>query len=143
MKTSITAGVLPATRLNPPIRGVRVRHGIGRLGVACAIALVFTAFAPSGRAWADAAPAKEILRIKGCGACHYIPGVPGARGAIGPSLKGLKDRVMIARGVLENTPENMRDWLKNPAGILPDTMMPNLGLEDAEIDVVIEYLRKL
>lgn len=143
MKTSIAGGVLPATRLKSPAGGVRVRHGIGRLGVTCAMALMFAAFATSGQAWADGASAKEILKSKGCGACHYIPGVPGARGAIGPSLKGLKDRVMIARGVLENTPENMRDWLKNPMGILPDTMMPNLGLEDAEIDVLIEFLGKL
>ncbi len=143
MKTSIGAGVLPATRLKPPVRGVSAFHGIGRLGVACAMALVLAAFAATGRAWADEAAAKEILKSKSCGGCHYIPGIPGAMGTIGPSLKGLRNRTMIAGGKLENTPENLREWLKNPKSILPETMMPNLGLEDAQIQVLIEFLGKL
>lgn len=143
MKTSIGAGVLPRSRLTPPVGGGPVCHCIGRLRVACAMALMLAAFAATGRAWADEASAKAILKSKSCGSCHYIPGVPGARGVIGPSLKGLKNRVMIAGGRLENTPENLRDWLKNPKSILPETMMPNLGLEDAQIEVLVEFLRKL
>ena len=143
MKTSIAAGVLPATRLRPPAGGVRVYHGIGRLKAACAVALRLAAFAAAGRAWADEAAAKAIVKSKSCGGCHYIPGVPGAMGTIGPSLKGLKNRTMIAGGKLENTPDNLRDWLKNPKSILPETMMPNLGLEEAELDLVIAFLNKL
>ena len=143
MKTSSHAGVLPAASLIPPPGGVRVYRKIGWLRLACATALMLAAFTASGRAWADNAAAKAIVKSKSCGGCHYIPGIPGAMGTIGPSLKGLKDRVMIARGKLENTPENMRDWLKNPKSILPETMMPNLGLEDAQIEVLIEFLGTL
>ncbi|MCF6121790.1 MULTISPECIES: hypothetical protein [Mesorhizobium] len=28
----------------------------------------------------------------GCGGCHEIPGVPGARGTVGPSLQGVVER---------------------------------------------------
>ena len=143
MNTSITGGVFPETRLKPPAGGVRVYRGIGRLGAACAMVLMLATFTATGRAWADEAAAKAIMKSKSCGGCHYIPGVPGAMGTIGPSLKGLKNRVMIAGGKLENTPDNLREWLKNPKSILPATMMPNLGLEDAQIEVLIEFLGKL
>ena len=136
MESSIAADVLPTG-------GIRVYHGIGRLKVVCAMALMLAAFATTGRAWADQAAAKAIVKGKSCGGCHYIPGVPGAMGTIGPSLKGLKDRVMIAGGKLENTPENLRGWLKDPKGILPETLMPNLGLTKEEIEILLEFLYTL
>src|SRR4051812_15802160 len=42
-----------------------------------------------------------------CGACHEIPGVPGADGKVGPPLTGVAGRVIIA-GRLPNTPQNLR-----------------------------------
>lgn len=91
-----------------------------------------------------AAPgAKQVIREKGCGACHFIPGVPNAYGTTGPSLKGLKDRPRIAAGRLENTPENLRRWLSNPKAVRPDTLMPNLGLSAEEMDAVIAFLTSL
>ena len=143
MKNDIAARVPPTTRLRPPAIAVCVYHETGRFWIMCALALMFSAFATVGQACADEAAAKAILKSKSCGGCHYIPGLPEAMGTIGPSLKGLKDRPMIAGGKLENTPENLRDWLKNPKRILPSTMMPNLGLEDAEIEVLVKFLGKL
>lgn len=143
MKAGFAAGDLPVTRFEPPAGGARVYHGFGRLWLACAMALMLAGFAAARQARADEAAAKAILKSKSCGACHYIPGVPDAMGTIGPSLEGLKDRIMIGGGKLENTPENLREWLKNPKSILPETMMPNLGLEDAQIDELVEFLGKL
>jgi cytochrome c oxidase subunit 2 len=93
---------------------------------------------------AAAAPlkAEDIIRSHSCMGCHKIPGIPEAIGTIGPSLKGISDRRRIAGGTLSNTPANLRRWLKNPKNV-KTTMMPNTGLTDAEIDVLIEFLKDM
>lgn len=92
---------------------------------------------------AGASPAVTLMQAKGCGACHIIPGVPGAAGMIGPSLEGLMGRDTIAAGTIPNTPENMRKWLKDPPAMKPGTLMLNLALTDQEIDTLIEFLNTL
>ena len=93
---------------------------------------------------AMAAPeVKTLLKTKACGSCHIIPGVEGAYGKVGPTLKGLSDRARIVSGTVENNTENLKAWLKNPKSIKSGTLMPNMGLTDAEIQIVIEYLNTL
>jgi len=83
--------------------------------------------------------AKALLQAKACGACHVIPGVEGAYGKAGPSLKGLHERKRIVGDVLENNPKNLKAWLKNPKSIKTGTMMPNTGLTDEEVEILILY----
>ena len=83
--------------------------------------------------------AKALLQTKACGACHVIPGVEGAYGKAGPSLKGLHERKRIVGDVLENNPKNLKAWLKNPKSIKSGTMMPNTGLTDEEVEILILY----
>lgn len=104
------------------------------------VVLLFAGFAPTSAANPTAV---QIIKAKGCGACHRIPGIAGAMGTTGPSLKGLRDRPRIAGNRLENTDENLRDWLRNPKSIKSDTFMPNLGLEDSEIEILIAFLKTL
>jgi cytochrome c len=63
----------------------------------------------------------------GCGGCHSLTGVPGARGLVGPTLDGIGSRVMLG-GRLENKPENLMRWIADPQGVSPGTAMPNLGV---------------
>ena len=84
--------------------------------------------------------ATALLQAKGCGSCHVIPGVEGAYGTAGPSLKGLNERKRIVGGILKNSPENMKAWLKNPKSMKSGTMMPNTGLTDEELEIMIQYL---
>ena len=107
---------------------------------AAIVVLLFAGFAQPSAANPTAA---QIIKAKGCGACHRIPGIPEAWGTVGPSLKGLAERPRIAGGRLENTDENLRDWLKNPKGSQSQAMMPNLGLEDSEIEILIAFLKTL
>jgi len=86
--------------------------------------------------------AQEIIRTHGCPGCHVIPGIPEAVGTIGPTLDGLGERQRIANGNLRNSPENLRRWLRNPKAVMM-TMMPNTGLTEAEIDVLIKFLEAL
>ena len=45
--------------------------------------------------------------------------------------------------VLQNTTQDMRVWLKDPPGVKPGSIMPNLGLNDHELDVLVAYLQSL
>ena len=109
------------------------------------IALVLFVFCIAGGApSANASPeAKALLLEKGCGGCHYIPGVEDAYGDAGPSLKGMKTRKRLLGGKLKNTPENMKAWLMNPGSVKSGTVMPNLGLSNEEADIMIEYFKKI
>jgi len=109
------------------------------------IALVLFVFCIAGGAGsANASPeAKVLLQEKGCGGCHYIPGVEDAFGDAGPSLKGMKTRKRLLGGKLKNTPENMKAWLMNPGSVKSGTVMPNLGLTDEDADIMIEYFKKI
>lgn len=90
----------------------------------------------------NAAHGKQLIQGYGCGACHIIPGVQGARGLVGPPLMYFSQRTMIA-GELPNTPENLVRWLKNPQSVEPKTAMPNLGLSDSQAWDVAAYLYTL
>ena len=106
--------------------------GIARILFALSMAGVTGNAMPSPEATA-------LLQAKGCGSCHVIPGVEGAYGAAGPSLKGLNERKRIVGGILKNSPENMKAWLKNPKSMKSGTMMPNTGLTDEELEILIQY----
>jgi cytochrome c2 len=75
----------------------------------------------------------------GCGACHQIPGIPGARGRVGPPLKGVASRMVLA-GELNNTPANMMLWIQHPQLVEPGTDMPDLGMSDQEVRDIAAYL---
>jgi cytochrome c len=80
-----------------------------------------------------------VILEHGCGACHEIPGIPGAYGKVGSSLEGFKDKATIA-GVLANTGENLIRWLQDPPLIDPKTAMPNLKLTPVEAQDAAAYL---
>ena len=105
------------------------------------IPLVFLAFSMMGVTGSAIASSEAIalLQAKECGACHVIPGVKGAYGKAGPSLKGLRLRKRIVGGALKNSPKNLKAWLKNPKSIMPGTWMPNTGLTDKEVEILIRY----
>ncbi|MGK0171633.1 MAG: cytochrome c2 [Gammaproteobacteria bacterium] len=84
-----------------------------------------------------------VMRARGCTACHIIPGIAEARGTMGPTLKGLGKRKRLVARTLSNTDKNMRRWLKNPKAVKSDTMMPNVGLSDEEIEVLVAHFHTL
>jgi cytochrome c2 len=84
----------------------------------------------------------DLIVASGCGTCHAIPGIAGARGNVGPPLDRIGARVFIA-GMLRNTPENMVRWLKNPQAVIPGNAMPNMNLNDAQARDITAYLADL
>jgi cytochrome c oxidase subunit 2 len=89
-----------------------------------------------------AAEGGQLFQTRGCTACHTINGTPAA-GTVGPNLTHLASRGVFAGAILENTPENLRMWLKDPPAVKPGSVMPNLGLNDHELDVLVAYLQSL
>jgi cytochrome c1 len=84
----------------------------------------------------------RVIREFGCGTCHAIPGVRGARGTVGPPLVTWSRRTYIA-GTLPNAPENLVRWVLDPPSIQPATAMPRLGLNERQARDVAAYLYTL
>jgi cytochrome c2 len=90
----------------------------------------------------DARRGHDAIRRYGCGACHSIQGVNGARALVGPPLDGMAERAYIA-GVIVNTPLNLQRWIRDPQGVDPRTAMPDLGVTDTEARDIAAYLYSL
>ncbi len=106
---------------------------------------VAAASSGGGAVTGDAAAGRELFRSKGCIACHVAQGVPGATGTIGPNLNGIGDpakKPTLTDGGA-NTPEHVREWIKDPQKLKPGTMMPNLQLTDKEADDLTALLLTL
>jgi cytochrome c oxidase subunit 2 len=52
-------------------------------------------------------------------------------------------RRKIAAGILDNTPENMAAWLRDPTTVKPGSLMPNLNLDEDTIRTLVAYLESL
>ena len=74
-----------------------------------------------------------------------LPRVSGtsAAGTFGPDLSHLMSRDTLGSGVIPNTPENLRAWVKDPQVIKPGNLMPNMQLNSGELDEVVAYLSSL
>jgi cytochrome c2 len=84
----------------------------------------------------------KLIAHSGCGSCHSIPGISGARGLVGPPLDNIGDRTTIA-GVLPNTPANVKIWIEMPQRIVPGNVMPNMGINDKDAGDIAAYLYTL
>lgn len=90
----------------------------------------------------DPALGRRLAQRYGCAGCHIIPGVPGAQGRVGPSLRGFAARVYIG-GVAANSPDTLIRWIENPRSIDSRTAMPVTGISQAEARHVAAYLYTL
>ena len=61
----------------------------------------------------------------------------------GPNLSTYGERSYVA-GILENTKENTKEWIKNSQEIKPGNKMPSFNdLGEEELDALAEYLHQL
>lgn len=84
----------------------------------------------------------RIMRQAGCGACHLIPGLRGARGMVGPSLEGFAARGYIAGKIPNRAPLLIR-WIQDAPSFDPATAMPASALSEREARDVAAYLYRL
>jgi len=127
-------------------RGLRVGTGLVGAGLIAGLVLSLAACdqdAPKSTAFGgDPGRGGKLIARLGCGACHSLPGINGARGKVGPPLDNIGERTIIA-GLLPNTPENMIKWLRAPQSFVPGNAMPNMELNDHDARDVAAYLYTL
>ena len=75
----------------------------------------------------------------GCGGCHAAKGVPQASGMVGPPMDGVGARGIIG-GRLENKPDNLELWIRDPQKVSPGTAMPNLGVTQRDARDIAAFL---
>jgi cytochrome c oxidase subunit 2 len=85
---------------------------------------------------------QRIFERTACVNCHTVAGTP-AKGRFGPDLTHLMSRDTIAAGVAPNTPENLRQWIRDPSIFKPGSKMPAMGLSDHELTAVTAYMETL
>src|SRR5438034_7770128 len=84
-----------------------------------------------------------LFQTSTCISCHAIRGVTGADAGVAPDLTHVASRKQLGAGILENTPANMRLWLKSPQHIKPGALMPDFTFTDEQLDQLGEYLSSL
>jgi cytochrome c1 len=85
---------------------------------------------------------RRIVAHLGCGVCHAIPGIAGARGRVGPPLASFGSRTFIA-GLVPNRPAELVRFVQDAPAIAPGTAMPRLSMSDQEARDVAAYLYSL
>lgn len=88
------------------------------------------------------AAGRQVFETEACANCHTIAGT-NAKGVFGPNLTHLMSRSMIAAGAAANTPENLREWIKDPNTFKPGALMPAMQLSDQQINELVAYLTTL
>ncbi|MBB4366129.1 cytochrome c2 [Bradyrhizobium sp. CIR48] len=90
----------------------------------------------------DARRGTELVKQYHCGSCHDIPGIAGADGNVGPPLQRIGTRSYIA-GYIQNSPDNMADWIEDPQRALPGNAMPRMGIPQKDARDIAAFLYTL
>jgi cytochrome c oxidase subunit 2 len=115
--------------------------------------------APLSATASAAAKEGEAIFKQNCIACHAINDTETrqiAGGRLGPSLVDYANRSTVAGILFNREPEdlknNLKTWLLDPQSVKPGNLMPNpmpvkgskmeqnLGLTEAQVDALVEYL---
>jgi cytochrome c oxidase subunit 2 len=87
---------------------------------------------PPAPVTADEQQGAKIFRQNICTNCHTR--------SVGPDLTHVASRRTLAAGALDNTPENLAAWLRDPDRFKPGSNMPNFKLSDDEVRELVAYL---
>ncbi len=87
---------------------------------------------------------KTMFMSQSCVNCHRIEGTP-AHGTYAPDLTHLMSRETLGSGMIPNDPagKNLRRWIADPQQIKPGCLMPAFGLNDQQLDQIVNYLKTL
>ena len=89
-----------------------------------------------------ASEGRRIFEATACVNCHTVAGTV-ATGRFGPDLTHLMSRDTLASGAVQNTPENLRRWIRDPSVFKVGSLMPAMGLSDSKLDAVTAYMETL
>ena len=119
-----------------------VEHGMMALLVIAQPAPQFAQWLAHQAQPAPSSPGLQAFVGIGCSGCHEISGAP-QRSRYGPDLSHFGSRRTIGAGTFANTPENLAAWIRNPQSLKPGNKMPDLGLPESEIQILVRFLEGL
>ncbi len=122
-----------------------LQHAWMRLRVVAEPRDQFDAWIAAQRAPASPSNAagQQVFLRNTCVSCHAIRGLP-APAQVGPDLTHFGSRHTIGSGVVENTPENLRQWIRNPHDIKPGVLMPGFSsLPEQDLNALVAFLEGL
>jgi cytochrome c oxidase subunit 2 len=122
-------------------------HGIMLFQVVADEPADFDEWVQNEAAGVAAQPPGDIEQVvtNTCMSCHVIKGLqsPVKPAQPAPDLTHVGGRRTIVGGLLENNPEQLARWLRNPPAVKPGSRMPNYHLTDEQIEDLVAYLGSL
>lgn len=91
---------------------------------------------------AKALEGQQVFQGSACVYCHAVSGT-NATGTLGPDLTHLASRGFLGAGVIENTPSNLKQWVRDSQQFKPGNAMPPLNLSPDALDALLTYLEGL
>ncbi len=91
---------------------------------------------------AAVAQERRVFETQACINCHTVSGTV-ATGRYGPDLTHVMSRDTLGSGVLPNTRENLREWIRDPDQFKPGCLMPAMKLTQQQLDQVTAYISTL
>jgi cytochrome c oxidase subunit II len=94
------------------------------------------------------AQGKTLFASKACSTCHTVRGHQ-AMGVQGPDLTHIGSRTTIAAGLIENNPDQLRRWIRDPGSVKPGNKMAKaysdlkITLSNEEQTALVAYLESL
>lgn len=85
---------------------------------------------------------RQAFLARACVNCHRVRGTT-ADGTYAPDLTHLMSRATLAAGALANTRDNLRRWVADPQAVKPGCLMPAFGLDQRELDLIVDFLMTL
>jgi cytochrome c oxidase subunit 2 len=85
---------------------------------------------------------RKVFETTSCINCHAVKGTV-ADGRFGPDLTHLMSRKTLASGAADNTPEKLKQWIKDPDSIKPGSLMPAMRLTEKDLNALTAYLLTL
>lgn len=83
---------------------------------------------------------QELFLVHTCVNCHAVRGTS-AVAKVGPDLTHFGSRSTIGAGVVANTPENLRRWVREVQAVKPGVLMPNYKhLSEDDLTALVDYL---
>ena len=83
-----------------------------------------------------------LFQQMSCVNCHAIKGTT-AISQVGPDLTHFAGRKQIGAGIVDNTPENLRRWLRDPQQVKIGVKMPNFRFTDEQVTELADYIETL
>ncbi len=90
----------------------------------------------------DAEAGAKLFQHSTCVNCHAVGGTV-AQARVGPDLTHVAGRQTLAGGVLDNSPDAMATWLRDPQKVKPGNHMPNFRLGEGDVRSLTAYMETL